>query len=365
MRYGRLVVSTLAWLGALAVGGQSAAGSAAPHLERRGQTTQLIVEGRPFLVLGGEVLNNSSMSLDHMAPLWPRLEALHLNTVLTPVSWAMFEPEQGRFDYTLIDGLIRDARAHDLRLVLLWFGSWKNTTSSYAPVWVKRDLDRFPRVRLRNGLGTERLSPFSQTCREADARAFAALMRRVKEIDGEAHTVIMVQVENEVGMVPDARDHAPVANQAYEGPVPQELMDYLLEHRDELHPGLRQRWLAAGSRSSGNWQIVFGPGPETEDLFMAWHFGRYIGKVAEAGKAQYDLPMFTNAALIRGSYAAGQYNSGGPLAHSMDVWKAAAPQLDFLASSVSTPPSGFRPLPSTGWTVPTAVVPSSPEATRS
>jgi hypothetical protein len=259
---------------------------------------------------------------------------MHLNTVLAAVSWALLEPSEGKFDYTLVDGLIRDARAHDLRLVLLWFGSWKNTWSSYAPDWVKRDFQRFPRVQLRNGSGTERLTPLSDANRDADARAFAALMRRLREVDGDAHTVIMVQVENEVGVIPDARDHSPMADAAYAQPAPNELMDYLRRHKDTLDPDLRARWQAAGFKTLGNWEAVFGSGLETEDLFIAWQYARYIGKVAEAGKAEYALPMFANAALIRPSYTPGQYNSGGPLPHSMDIWKAGAPELDFLAPDI-------------------------------
>ena len=313
---------------------QPGSGPGIPHLERRGNATQLIVDGRPFLVLGGELYNNSATSLEYAKPIWPRLKAMNLNTVLVGVSWAQMEPSEGMFDYTLIDGIIRDARSQGLRLVLLWFGSWKNTWSSYAPDWVKRDFQRFARARLRNGSGTERLSPFSTAGRDADARAFAALMRRVREIDGAAHTVIMVQVENEVGVIPDARDYSPAASAAYAEPVPSELMDYMERHKDDLDPDLRAQWRAAGFKTSGNWETVFGPGPETEDLFMAWHYARYIGKVAEAGKAEYPVPMFTNAALIRPGYAPGQYNSGGPLPHSMDIWKAGGPQLDFLAPDI-------------------------------
>lgn len=308
--------------------------STIPHLERRANATQLIVDGKPFLMLGGELYNNSASSLDYLKPIWPRLTALHLNTVLAPVSWAQWEAAEGKFDFGLLDGLVRDARAHQLRLVLLWFGSWKNTWSSYAPDWVKRDFERFPRVQLRNGSGTERLSPFSTANRDADARAFAALMRRIREIDGQAHTVLMVQVENEVGVIPDARDYSPAANAAFGQPVPRELMNYLEAHKDTLNPELRARWQAAGFQRSGNWEAVFGPGAETDDLFMAWHYAAYIGKVAEAGKAEYALPMFVNAALIRPDFAPGQYNSGGPLPRSMDLWKAGAPQLDFLAPDI-------------------------------
>ena len=315
-------------------GADSTPVATAPHLEKRGHAEQLMVDGKPFLILGGEVYNNSASSLEYMKPIWPRLAAMHLNTVLVPISWAQLEPVEGRFDYTLVDGLIREARGQNLRLVPLWFGSWKNTWSSYAPDWVKRDFDRFPRVQLRNGSGTERLSPLSHVNCEADARAFAALMRHLREIDSAVHTVIMMQVENEVGVIPDARDHSPEANIAYDRPVPRELMEYLQQHRDSLDAEFHEKWRTAGFKISGNWEAVFGPGLETEDLFMAWQYARYIGKVAAAGKAEYNLPMFANAALIRPDYAPGQYNSGGPLPHSFDFWKAGGPQLDFLAPDI-------------------------------
>jgi hypothetical protein len=321
-------------LTALATAVPAVAQKGAPHLEKRGEVTQLIVDGRPFLALAGELQNNSATSLEYMKPIWPRMTAMHLNTVLAAVSWAQLEPVEGKFDYTLVDGLVRDARANGLHLVLLWFGSWKNTWSSYAPEWVKRDYRRFPRVRLRNGAGSERLSTFSAANRDADARAFAALMRRIREIDADHHTVLMIQVENEVGVIHSARDYSPAANAAYARPVPAALMSYLVAHRETLAPELRDRWQAAGSKTSGSWETVFGPGRETEDLFMAWNYARYIGAVTAAGKAEYDIPMYVNAALIRPSYAPGQYASGGPLPHSMDIWRAGAPQLDFLAPDI-------------------------------
>jgi beta-galactosidase GanA len=335
MKLGKIAFALLMCAGTTALlRAQQSTAYRPPHLEKRGDIQQLIVNGKPFLVLGGEVYNNSSSSLDSMKSVWPRLEAEHLNTVLVPVSWGLLEPAEGKFDYALVDGMIRDARAHNLHLVFLWFGSWKNTWSSYMPEWVKRDYTRFPRVHLADGTPTERLSPFSDANREADARAFAALMRRLKEMDGDTGTVLMVQVENEVGVIPDARDFSADANAAYEQAVPKELMDYLQRRKDALHPELRTRWEAAGARTSGSWEVAFGKGDATEDLFMAWYYARYINKVAEAGEAQFDLPMFVNAALIRPSYAPGQYNSGGPLSHSMDIWRAGGPKIDFLAPDI-------------------------------
>lgn len=313
------------------------ADSLLPHLREQGSTRQLIVDGSPFLILGGELGNSSASSEAYIGSLWSTLEALRLNTVLAPVYWELIEPEEGVFDFSLVDDLIDGARAHDMRLVLLWFGSWKNSMSSYVPSWVKTDQDRFPRAQRSDGTGLEILSPLSEANREADAAAFAALMRHLREVDGETHTVIMVQVENEIGMIPEARDHSAVADAAYAGPVPRELMGYLEEHRDTLMPALNERWVANGMRRDGSWEDVFGQGIETEEFFTAWHFGEYVETVAAAGKAEYPLPMFVNAALFRPGYEPGRYPGGGPLPHLIDIWRAAAPSIDFLAPDIYFP----------------------------
>ena len=312
----------------------SAPGPATPHLEQRGKATQLIVDGKPFLVLGGELHNSSSSSLEYMKPVWARLAAMHLNTVILPVAWETIEPEESKFDFSNVDGLLAGARQNNLKLVLLWFGSWKNTFSSYVPAWVKKDGTRFPRALLSSGRGTERLSTFGDASREADARAFARLMQHLRQIDAQDHTVLIVQVENEVGVLLESRDYLPAANAAFGSAVPTALMAFLQEHRTALSPDLRAAWEAAGNKASGTWQEVFGSDPLTDDLFMAWHYALYIEKVTRAGKAEYGLPMYTNAALIRPNYLPGQYNSGGPLPHSMDIWHAGAPSLDFLSPDI-------------------------------
>jgi beta-galactosidase GanA len=312
-------------------------GSEIPQLRKQGDATQLIVDGRPFLILGGELGNSSASSLEYMKPFWPRLVKMNLNTALVLVYWDLIEPQEGRFDFTLVDGLIRDARNHNLRLVLLWFASWKNSMSCYAPAWIKTNQQRFPRAQDKDGRGMEILSAFSSENRDADARAFAALMRHIREMDKKKHTVIMVQVENEVGMIPDARDRSAVANELFNKSVPKELMDYLLEHKDTLIPEFRAVWEEAGFKSSGTWEEVFGEGLGTDEIFMAWHYARYINHVIEAGKAEYSLSMYVNAALIRPNYKPGQYPSAGPLPHLMDIWRAGAPLIDFLSPDIYFP----------------------------
>ena len=302
-----------------------------PHLEKRGKAMELLVDGQPFLVLGGELHNSSSSSIQYMQAVWARLAAMHLNTVLAPVAWETIEPEENHFDFSDVDGLLRGARNSHLKLVILWFGAWKNTYSTYVPAWVKTDIKRFARVQTRDGRNTERLSPFSTAVRDADGRAFAQLMRHLRDADAATHTVLMVQVENEVGVIPESRDHSAVAEAAFAAAVPPMLLHFMQQHRTALEPQFRAIWEDAGAKSAGSWQELFGGAPVTDDLFMAWQYAACIEQIAAAGKAEYPLPMYANAALIRPNYLPGQYNSGGPLPHSIDVWHAGAPSLDFLS----------------------------------
>jgi len=302
----------------LALGASFAANSASPHLEKHGDTQQLVVDGKPFLILGGELGNSSASSAEYMKAQWPRLKAMHLNTVLAPVSWELIEPLEGRFDWTSVDELLRAARASNLKLVVLWFGAWKNSMSTYAPSWVKRDQARFPRAQLADGQGVEILSALAPATRDADAQAFAALLEHLAQVDSEQNTVLMMQVENEIGMLPIARERGAVADKLFAGQVPAGLTRAL-------------------KKPAGTWTQVFGDGDAAAETFTAWHYSQFVAALVAAGKKRYTLPMYVNAALNRTGKRPGEYPSGGPLPHLIEVWKAGAPNVDFLAPDIYFP----------------------------
>lgn len=314
---------------------KEAADAPAPHLEKRGNVTQLIVKGEPFLALACELGNSSSSSRSYMAEYWPKLQESGVNTVLAVVSWEQVEPEEGKFDFTVVDELIADARAHDLKLAILWFGSWKNGMSSYHPMWVKKDQARFPSAQTKDGKLLPILSTLGANTWEADGKAYAAMMQHIKEIDAAEQTVIMIQMENEVGLHGWTRDYCPAANEAIAGPVPAQLMEYLVANKANLLPETLEAWAKSGYKTSGTWEEVFGKGDRTDEIFMAWNYASYMDKVSAAGKAVYNLPTFVNAWIVQPEDTRpGNYPSGGPQAQNHDIYRAAAPNIDILCPDI-------------------------------
>ncbi len=309
-----------------------------PHLHRQGNAAQLIVDGKPFIIRGGELGNSTFTSMESMDQVWGKLQVLNLNTVLAPVYWELIEPALGAFDFKLYDQLIEEAGKHDLKIILLWFASWKNSMSSHAPSWIKLNQKKYPRVKDNNGISQEILTPFSENNLNADIKAFKALMQHIREIDSDKHTVIMIQPENEIGMLPSARDYSSPANNKFNSPVPDELIKYLQKHKDSLVPEFKSVWKKNGFKTKGNWADIFGKGTHTDEIFMAWYFSKYTNAVIEAGKKIYPLPMYVNAALNRPDSEPGKgYPSAGPLPHIMDIWTAGGPSIDFLAPDIYFP----------------------------
>jgi hypothetical protein len=307
-----------------------------PYLVNKGTTKQLIIQEKPFLILGGELGNSTASSLAYMRPAWDKLKALNLNTVLIPVYWELMEPEEGKFDFVFIDSLINTSRKNNLKVILLWFGAWKNSMSCYAPAWIKTNQSGFPRAQDHTGKGLEILSAFSKNNLDADIKAFTALLKHVRETD-RVHTVIMIQVENEIGMLTEARERTTEADKLFNSEVPRELINWLLSKKDSLVPELKEHWQKNGFATTGNWETVFGKGLATDELFQAWYYAKFTNAVAAAGKKEYPLPMFVNAALNYRNVQPGQYPSAGPLPHIMDIWQAAAPAIDILCPDFYNP----------------------------
>lgn len=303
-----LIAGTLA----LAPGLAAAQSSPLPRVAESAGKHALVVDGQPFLMLGAQA-NNSSNYPAALPQLWPVIRTLHANTVEIPVAWEQIEPVEGKFDFSYVDTLVQQARQNDVRLVLLWFGTWKNTNPGYTPEWVKSDTRRFPRMVTKDNKTHYVLSPHGTATLEADARAFAALMRHIRGIDPQ-HTIIMMQVENETGSYGSPRDFSPEANRLFAQAIPAEL--------------------ARKTGKNGTWAQAFGW--KADQAFNAWYTARYVDAVAAAGQAELNLPMYANASLSSPFDEKGAIYSasGGPNWNVIDIWKVAAPHIALLAPDI-------------------------------
>lgn len=311
-------------------------------LQKQGTATQLTVDGKPFLILGGELGNSSAACTEDIERIFPKLQRMGLNTVFVPAYWDLTEPQEGQFDFTLTDKTIEQARLNGLKVVFLWFGAWKNSMSCYAPLWFKEDYKKYPRACTQNGKPLEIASAFSENVYQADSRAFSQWLRHIAAIDREEGTVIMIQIENEIGMLEAARDHSQEADALFYAPVPDELTKYLQKNKKKLHPEMLRKWEKQGCKKQGNWQEVFGEDIYTDELFMAWHYARYVERMAQLARSIHDIPLYVNAAMNSRNRKPGEYPSAGPLAHLIDIWHCGAPHIDLLAPDLYD--NGF-----TGW----------------
>ena len=325
-------LATLAALTTVLAGAATAA--ELPRLVERDGRHALLVDGKPFLVLGAQV-HNSSNSVEALQQVWPAVADAKANTVVVPVAWEQVEPVEGRFDFSFVDALLAQARERGVRVALLWFATWKNTSPQYAPAWVKLNNTRFPRMLDAQGKPSYCLSPFGAETLAADKRAFVALMTHLKQVDEAQRTVIMVQVQNEVGTYGLARDHGAAANRAFAADVPAEVLR--LQKPD---PALHGK-AGKADKAKGAWSAVYGD--YAEQYFHSWAIARYIGEIAAAGRQVYDLPMFVNNAL-RDPLAPmapwkSDFASGGPTHDVIGIYKAAAPKIDIVGPDIYMPES--------------------------
>ena len=261
----------------------------------------LYVNGQPFQAFAGEVHNSAAYDPDRMeTEIWMKMDQSHLNTLIVPVYWETLEPEEGRYDFSLVDSLLEQAARYDKKLILLWFGLWKNAESAYVPAWMKQDSETFFHAEMYSG---ERLNTISPLCREAverDAAAFSCLMGHLREADKNS-SVIMVQVENEVGLLGTERDYCRQAEEAFTGNVPDKLMD-AAEKAGKIRAG------ETALPEKADWTVVFGE--DAGEIFSAWCFASALERIASAGKNEYPLPCYANVWLKQFPWYAGSYPSG-------------------------------------------------------
>lgn len=309
-------------------------------LRVQGSATQLVVDNKPYLVLGGELGNSSASCPQDIEANFEKLSRMGLNTVLVPAYWDLLEPVEGEFDFSLTDKVLEEARKNDLKVIFLWFGAWKNSMSCYAPLWFKKDYKKYPRAYTKEGKPLEIASAFSENVFKADSKAFSTWLNHVAEADKDYGTVIMIQIENEIGMLEDARDHSKEADRHFKAQVPQELISHLHSHNAGLHPAMADKWSANGMKTKGTWTEIFGDDIYTDEIFMAWHYAKYVERMAKIARDIYDVPLYVNAAMNSRGRKPGEYPSAGPLAHLKDVWHAAAPSIDFLSPDLYD--NGFK-----------------------
>ena len=269
-----------------------------------------------MLLLAGELSNSAATSPADIIQAFKNIKRTNANTVFVPAYWELMEPTEGKYDFALVDSVISQARKQELKIVFLWFGAWKNSMSCYAPLWVKENTKRFPRALTSQGKPLEIVSAFDPNILQADKRAFCQLMQHIKEVDSKENTVIMMQVENEIGMLEAARDHSSLAEKAYQQQVPAKLIKALKLNK------------------KGTWAEVFGTDCYAEEKFQAYHYAQYVEQLVSAGKAIYHLPMYVNAAMNSRGRKPGEYPSAGPLAHLINIWKCAAPHIDIYAPDI-------------------------------
>jgi hypothetical protein len=303
----------------------------APKLVEKDGRFALMVDGKPYLILGGQIHNSSGWPSE-LPQVWQSMASLHANTLEAPVYWEQLEAQPGRFDYSNVDAIVQGARAHNLHVILLWFGTWKNGNNHYAPEWVKADTRRFPRMIRPDGEPIDVFSasgPNSRHTLEADKAAFVALTRHLKQIDSDDHTVVMIQVENESGGVGSVRDFSPESNREFAGQVPADLLN-------------------AAQKQAGTWSQVFGA--DADETFQAYHQAKYINEIAAAGKAEFAIPFYINVWI---SYPAAelpqrqiaipgiQYPSGGAVQKLVGMWRKLAPSIDLIGPDIYSDDSGF------------------------
>jgi hypothetical protein len=292
------------------------------------------VKGKPFFPVGGQSSTSSAYNDSESEQAFRAVELLHGNTLLTDVYWEQIEPEEGKFDFSSVDNLLASASRHGIKLILLWFGTWKNGNMDYTPEWVKTNPQRFKRVISSTGSDLWGLSSHCSANLKADKKAFTELCKHLKAKDISEQTVIGLQIENEPGIIGSDRDYGIEAQNAFNSPVPAKILKAM---KTTFKGEVYDLWQQAGGKKSGTWAEVFAS--SAGEFMTAWSIATYIDSIAEAGKAIYDIPMYMNVWIMMHplwSLPGESYPSGGAVSKVLDIFKWYTPHLDLIAPDIKS-----------------------------
>ncbi len=270
-----------------------------PRIEQVGGQSRLLVDDQPYLILGVQWDCDSCFSPEEMNPLFPQAARMGANTAVLPTYWREIEPFPGQYDFRIVNERIANTRASGMRAILLWFATWKNACPFYAPDDIRHDSQTYRRALDRNGQPTVSLCPTAEVTWKRDRDALIALMTYLRDHDDE-HTIIMIQIENESGLLGTDRCYCPECNARFEA----------------------ERWKETWNENAA-------------EAFSAACLARYIDRLAGEAKAIYNLPTYTNVWLAApvGS-TPGSYPSGGALPHMLDHYRSQLQHLDFVAPDI-------------------------------
>lgn len=282
-----------------------------PYIDKNKQC--LIVNGQPYFIFGGEVHNSSCSTISYFQEyVISQITDIPVNTLLLPIYWEMIEKEEGQYDMSLVKDIIDIMRANNLKIVFLWFGLWKNGLSTYIPAWMKINRKKYAFCQNEHGESLYTVSPLCFEAIEKDCQAYAELMKFIQSYDKSENTVIMMQVENEVGLLQSDRDYSSLATKYFNEMIPHDLKDY--------------------THFEGTWQDVFKQ--DAPEIFMTYYYAKAIEKITKIGKEIYPIPTITNVWLNKENEKPGQYPSGGAIFKNLQLYQYLTPSLDLIAPDI-------------------------------
>jgi hypothetical protein len=280
-----------------------------PHFEEANGHKVLYVDGEPFSVLAVEIpwwdliygkYKETETAYDG---LYPAAAKLGLNALKVPIKWSMVEPEKGVYNFSYLDHAKSMAENNHLKLILNWFGHYASadgtvygnlTGELYAPMYIVTDDKLYPRAVDADGIPHHNAISYDyEPIVEREIAAFRAFMQHIKEVDSQAHTILMVQVENEIAVFgvdrhnPKLwRDHSPASNKR------------------------------------------FAENGFSDDLkYSAWDLSyNWIRRLTDAGAAVYALPLFHN--YVGGRVA--DWMVGGAPGEDVNTYLRNCPSISFI-----------------------------------